>query len=100
MLVRAHSVLAARWRVAMTRIGSGLPASRSTVDVRSYLTAGVLTGDAARRPALAAALMATLTRITERRLILQANAQKSAVARPWQRSFPCFTVIDQAQRHR
>ena len=32
-------------------------------------------------------VMASLTRFIERRLKLQVNAQKSAVARPWQRSF-------------
>jgi RNA-directed DNA polymerase len=36
--------------------------------------------------------MASLTRFIERRLKLQINAEKSAVARPWQRSFLGFTV--------
>ena len=36
--------------------------------------------------------MASLTRFIEGRLKLQVNAQKSAVARPWQRSFLGFTV--------
>jgi RNA-directed DNA polymerase len=36
--------------------------------------------------------MASLTRFFERRLKLQINTQKSAVARPWQRSFLGFTV--------
>src|SRR6202012_1539754 len=37
-------------------------------------------------------VMASLTRFIERRLKLQVNARKSAVARPWQRSFLGFTV--------
>ena len=37
-------------------------------------------------------VMASLTRFIERRLKLQINAEKSAVARPWQRSFLGFTV--------
>ena len=37
-------------------------------------------------------VMASLTRFIERRLKLQVNAQKSAVARPWHRSFLGFTV--------
>ncbi len=36
--------------------------------------------------------MTSLTRFIEGRLKLQVNAQKSAVARPWQRSFLGFTV--------
>src|SRR5262249_47511018 len=36
-------------------------------------------------------VMASLTRFIERRLKLQINAEKSAVARPWQRSFLGFT---------
>ena len=39
-------------------------------------------------------VMASLTRFIERRLKLQINAEKSAVARPWQRSFLGFTVKD------
>ena len=39
-------------------------------------------------------VMASLTRFIEGRLKLQVNAQKSAVARPWQRSFLGFTVTD------
>jgi RNA-directed DNA polymerase len=39
-------------------------------------------------------VMANLTRFIERRLKLQINAEKSAVARPWQRSFLGFTVRD------
>src|ERR1700751_66016 len=38
--------------------------------------------------------MASLTRFIEGRLKLQVNAEKSAVARPWQRSFLGFTVKD------
>src|ERR1700740_1536026 len=37
-------------------------------------------------------VMASLTRFIEGRLKLQINAEKSAVARPWQRSFLGFTV--------
>ena len=39
-------------------------------------------------------VMASLTRFIERHLKLQINAEKSAVARPWQRSFLGFTVKD------
>src|SRR3954465_3500234 len=45
-------------------------------------------------------VMANLTRFIEGRLKLQVNAQKSAVARPWQRSFLGFTVTDEAQPRR
>lgn len=45
-------------------------------------------------------VMASLTRFIERRLKLQVNTQKSAVARPWQRSFLGFTVTDEAQPRR
>src|SRR5207237_1577558 len=38
--------------------------------------------------------MASLTRFIEWRLKLQINTQKSAVARPWHRSFLGFTVKD------
>ena len=38
--------------------------------------------------------MESLTRFIEGHLKLQVNAQKSAVARPWQRSFLRFTVTD------
>ena len=38
--------------------------------------------------------MASLTRFIEGRLKLPINAEKSAVARPWQRSFLGFTVKD------
>ena len=41
--------------------------------------------------------MASLTRFIEGRLKLQVNTQKSAVARPWQRSFLGFTVTDEPQ---
>jgi len=37
-------------------------------------------------------VMESLTRFIERRLKLQINAEKSAVARPWHRSFLSFTV--------
>src|SRR4051812_50055125 len=36
--------------------------------------------------------MESLTRFIERRLKLQVNAEKSAVAQPWRRSFLGFTV--------
>jgi RNA-directed DNA polymerase len=39
-------------------------------------------------------VMASLTRFIERRLKLQINTDKSAVARPWHRSFLGFTVKD------
>src|SRR5246127_1166414 len=39
-------------------------------------------------------VMASLTRFIERRLKLQINAEKSAVARPWPRAFLGFTVKD------
>jgi RNA-directed DNA polymerase len=39
-------------------------------------------------------VMASLTRFIEGRLKLQINAEKSAVARPWHRSFLGFTVKD------
>src|ERR1700721_626507 len=45
-------------------------------------------------------LMGGLTRLLEGRLKLQVNAQKSAVARPWQRSFLGFTVTDEPQPRR
>ena len=44
--------------------------------------------------------MTSLTRFIERRLKLQVNLQKSAVARPWQRSFLGFTVTDDPQPQR
>src|SRR6201987_1999069 len=45
-------------------------------------------------------VMTSLTRFIEGRLKLQINAQKSAVARPWQRSFLGFTVTDEPQPRR
>jgi RNA-directed DNA polymerase len=45
-------------------------------------------------------VMTGLTRLIEGRLRLQINAQKSAVARPWQRSFLGFTVTDEPQPRR
>jgi RNA-directed DNA polymerase len=45
-------------------------------------------------------VMASLSRFIEGRLRLQVNAQKSAVARPWQRSFLGFTVTDDPQPRR
>jgi RNA-directed DNA polymerase len=44
--------------------------------------------------------MTSLTRFIEERLKLPLNAQKSAVARPWQRSFLGFTVTDEPQPRR
>jgi len=40
-------------------------------------------------------VMVSLTRFIEGRLKLQVNVEKSAVARPWQRSFLGFTVTDE-----
>src|SRR5215831_16914890 len=40
-------------------------------------------------------VMASLTRFIERRLKLQINAEKSAVAPPWQRSFLGFTLTEE-----
>src|SRR6201989_3660797 len=45
-------------------------------------------------------VMTSLTRFIEGRLKLQINAQKSAVARPWQRSFLGFTVTDEPHPRR
>jgi RNA-directed DNA polymerase len=45
-------------------------------------------------------VMISLTRFIEGRLKLQVNAQKSAVARPWQRSFLAFTITDEPQPQR
>ena len=45
-------------------------------------------------------VMESLTRFIEGHLKLQVNAQKSAVARPWQRSFLGFTVTDDPQPRR
>jgi RNA-directed DNA polymerase len=45
-------------------------------------------------------VMTNLTRFIEGRLKLQVNAQKSAVARPWQRSFLGFTITDDPQPQR
>ena len=45
-------------------------------------------------------VMAGLTRFIEGHLKLQVNTQKSAVARPWQRSFLGFTVTDEPQPRR
>jgi RNA-directed DNA polymerase len=45
-------------------------------------------------------VMTSLIRFIEGRLKLQINAQKSAVARPWQRSFLGFTVTDEPQPRR
>ena len=38
-------------------------------------------------------VMTSITRFVERRLRLQVNAEKSAVAHPWQRSFLGFTLM-------
>ena len=45
-------------------------------------------------------VMTSLTRFIEGRLKLQVNGQKSAVARPWQRSFLGFTVTNDPQPQR
>src|SRR5437868_6865388 len=45
-------------------------------------------------------VMASLTRFIERRLKLQINAEKSAVARPWHRSFLGFTVRNEPEFRR
>lgn len=45
-------------------------------------------------------VMASLTRFIEERLRLQVNAEKSAVAHPWQRSFLGFTVTEDPQPRR
>ena len=45
-------------------------------------------------------IMESLTRFIERRLKLQVNAEKSAVARPWHRSFLGFTVRNEPELRR
>jgi RNA-directed DNA polymerase len=45
-------------------------------------------------------VMASLTRYIEGRLRLKINADKSAVARPWERAFLGFTVMDDAEPQR
>src|SRR6266516_6357412 len=45
-------------------------------------------------------VMESLTRFIERRLKLQINAEKSAVARPWHRSFLSFTVRNEPEFRR
>jgi RNA-directed DNA polymerase len=45
-------------------------------------------------------VMTSLTRLIEGRLKLQVNTQKSAVARPWQRSFLGFTITDDPEPRR
>jgi RNA-directed DNA polymerase len=45
-------------------------------------------------------VMESLTRFVERRLKLQINAEKSAVARPWHRSFLGFTVRNEPEFRR
>ena len=45
-------------------------------------------------------VMESLTRFIERRLKLQVNAEKSAVARPWHRSFLGFTVRNEPEFRR
>ena len=45
-------------------------------------------------------VMESLTRFVERRLKLQINAEKSAVARPWHRSFLSFTVRNEPEFRR
>jgi RNA-directed DNA polymerase len=45
-------------------------------------------------------VMASITRFIERRLKLQVNAEKSAVAHPWQRSFLGFTLTEETTPRR
>ncbi len=45
-------------------------------------------------------VMASITRFIERRLKLQVNAEKSAVAHPWQRSFLGFTLTEESTPRR
>jgi RNA-directed DNA polymerase len=45
-------------------------------------------------------VMASITRFIERRLKLQVNAEKSAVAHPWQRSFLGFTLTEESAPRR
>ena len=45
-------------------------------------------------------VMANITRFIERRLKLQVNAEKSAVAHPWQRSFLGFTLTEESTPRR
>ncbi len=45
-------------------------------------------------------VMASLTRFIEQRLKLKINTEKSAVARPWQRSFLGFTLRDEPELRR
>lgn len=45
-------------------------------------------------------VMASITRFIERRLKLQVNAEKSAVAHPWQRSFLGFTLTEETEPRR
>ena len=44
--------------------------------------------------------MSSITRFIERRLKLQVNAEKSAVGRPWQRSFLGYTIRGKAELRR
>ena len=68
----------------------------ATVSCDTRMTATSMS--AARRQATGS--WRSLTRFIEGRLKLQVNAQKSAVARPWQRSFLGFTVTDDPQPRR
>jgi len=45
-------------------------------------------------------VMMSITRFIERRLRLQVNAEKSAVAHPWQRSFLGFTLTEESAPRR
>jgi RNA-directed DNA polymerase len=45
-------------------------------------------------------VMASITRFIERRLKLQVNAEKSAVGRPWQRSFLGYTLREDSELRR
>ncbi len=45
-------------------------------------------------------VMVSITRFVERRLKLQVNAEKSAVAHSWQRSFLGFTLTEESAPRR
>ena len=45
-------------------------------------------------------VMASITRFIERRLKLQVNAEKSAVGRPWQRTFLGYTLREDSEFRR
>jgi RNA-directed DNA polymerase len=53
-----------------------------------------------RSAAAGTRVMASVTRFIERRLKLQVNSAKSAVARPWERSFLGFTITGEREIRR